>query len=116
MADTHLLNWPTLSDRLLAIGQVSQSSGYKVIPTNLQKEPRRVYLRIQNENNTTVLFLKFGEDAKVNPASATDYHIALAAASAANAGNGGVYECWNNIEYVSIVSNTVKAAILEIVC
>ena len=107
--------FPSLADRLLAVGHRSPDSGYKTVPFKLQAEPQRLYLRIQNENNTTVLFLKFGETAKTAPASATDYDVALAAASAANAGNGGVYECWNNTEFVDAFSGTVKAAVLEIV-
>ena len=107
--------FPNLTDRLLAVGHRSTDSGYKTAPFKLQAEPQRLYLRIQNENNTTVLFLKFGEAAKTAPASATDYDVALAAASAANAGNGGVYECWNNTEFVDAFSGTVKAAVLEIV-
>lgn len=107
--------WPSLSDRLSGIGRRSADSGYKTAVFKLQAEPSRMYLRIQNENNTTVLFLKFGEAAKTAPCSATDYDVALAAASSANAGNGGVYECWNNIEFVDAFSSTVKAAVLEIV-
>lgn len=101
--------FPNLADRLMGIGKRSNESGYKAIQFNLPANPRRVYLRIQN-NNDTVLFLAFGG----RQASATDYDVALKACSVASDGSGGFVEMWNMVDVITAFSTPLyKAAILE---
>lgn len=102
--------FPNLADRLLAVGHRSTDSGYRTSQLILPIEQNRLYLRIQNENNAP-LFVKFGGAVP----TATDYDICLKAATAANDGSGGFYECWNNTESVAVFSSTTyKVAVLEI--
>ena len=86
-----------LTDRLLAVGKRSNESGYKTAQFILPANPRRIYLRIQN-NTDSVLFLAFGGRLP----TAADYDVSLKACAAAHDGTGGVIELTNNIDAVGV--------------
>ena len=91
----------SLTDRLLALGRVGSSSGYKTSATAMPDNPRRLSIRLRNEN-TVPLFVKLGAD----DCSASDFHVVLKAATGAKTGDGGELHLIGYTERISVFSSS----------